>query len=230
MAALQYDKDTFSFFKALHPGIANGTVLDYGSNAGTFLNSAGNQFPPKNYCGIDIDAEAIAEGKKRFPDASFILYDGYNSMYNKNGTTDTKPLLDRQYDTIISYSVLTHTSIEDMIITVGWLYDQLKSGGKLMLSWLDVDEAATMSYFQYKRKQAYGHCDALITDSYTYLNDNKTSKYIDPAAKHLVLIFKKEFLSNLLQKYKHTLSPVPIRGMTPLYTNCIQSCAVIEKE
>jgi SAM-dependent methyltransferase len=224
MPKINYHKNTFNYFKTLHPEILNGTVLDYGSNYGTFLDSSNNVFPEKNYTGIDIDETAISEGKKLFPDATFILYNGFNHVYNPQGIYGNRPtLVHNQYDTIISYSVLTHTSVEDMVETIEWLYSKLKPSGKMLLTWLDVDDTITTNFFYNKRIKDMGYCDIIKTNDYAYLNNNELSK-IAESKSWLLLFFKKEYLSTMLQSYKHTLVSAPKNAL-----GCIQSCIIIEK-
>ena len=221
MGKLNYYKDTFTYFKTLHPEIVNGTVLDYGSNYGSFLDSSNGNFLHKNYTGVDVDLVALEEGKTLFPDATFIHYNGFNLVYNPNGIKGSRPLLEN-YDTIISYSVLTHTTIDDMLETIDWLFSLLKPNGKLLITWLDVDDKITNYKFYKKRMRDLGYCDVINTDDYIYLNDNKLSKTAE-AKQWLLLFFKKEYLSNILKNYKHTLMPAAHS------IGCIQSCIVIEK-
>ena len=223
MTKLNYYKDTFTYFKTLHPEIVNGTVLDYGSNYGTFLDSSNGNFLHKNYTGIDVDELALQEGEKLFPDAKFVHYNGFNLAYNPNGIKGCRPLLENdQYDTIISYSVLTHTTIEDMLETIDWLFNLLKPKGKLLITWLDVDNKTTTYKFYKKRIRSFEYCDIIKTDDYIYLNDNKLSKTAK-ASIWLLLFFKLNYLSSILSDYNHKLVP------PALADGCIQSCIIIEK-
>ena len=223
MTKLNYYADTFTYFKTLHPKITNGNVLDYGSNYGMFLDSSNGSFKQETYTGIDIDNQALLEGKKLFSNATFIHYNGFNHIYNPNGIKGCRPLLENEYyDTIISYSVFTHTTIEDMLDTIKWLYLKLKPGGKLLLSWLDVDNSLTNQLFFNKRIKDLGYCDIIKTDDYIYLNDNKLSKTAK-ASIWLLLFFKLNYLSSILSDYNHKLVP------PALADGCIQSCIIIEK-
>jgi SAM-dependent methyltransferase len=224
MSKIDYYADTFTYFKTLHPTIINGNVLDYGSNYGMFLDSSKGNFTQETYTGIDIDNEALLEGKKLFPNATFIHYNGFNHIYNPNGIKGCRPILENEhYDTIISYSVFTHTTIEDMLDTIKWLYLKLKPGGKLLLSWLDVDNSLTNQSFFNKRIKDLGYCDIIKTDDYAYLNDNKLSRTAE-SKKWLLLFFKKDYLSNILSDYKHVSVPPPQSA------GCIQSCIIIERK
>lgn len=223
MAKLDYYKDTFEYFKRLHPSITQGSVLDYGSNYGTFLDSSQGKFLEENYTGIDVDKEALDEGLKLFPKAKFIWYDGYNPVYNPNGAEETYNF-EKQYDTIISYSVFTHTSKEDMCNKIEWLYNYLKPGGTMLSTWLDIDSKPSTNFFYKKRIQEYGSCDLIETSDYTYLSDNKCSKTIESDIKFLLSFYKKDYLQNLLKDYQ----PLLVNAFSDI-PSCFQSCMIIRK-
>ena len=208
----------------LHPEITNGTVLDYGSGYGKFLYTSDGDFPQENYTAVDVNKDALEEGKNFFPHANFVQYNGFNLVYNRTGEKDCRPILkDQYYDTIISYSALpVCTTIEDALEKINWLYNMLRPGGKLLLSWLDVDDQIITDHYYKKRSERYGSCDTIeADDDYIYLCDNKISKIAE--CKHQILIFFKEkYLSSLIG-YKHSFAPPnPSLG-------CNQSCIIIEK-
>jgi SAM-dependent methyltransferase len=221
MAKVDYFLQTFDYFKKLHPTIDQGTVLDYGSNYGMFLDSSKGKFDHSQYTGIDIDLEAIKTGRNKFPDAEFIWYNGFNLMYNPQGDRD-KPKLDKQYDTIVSYSVITHTTVEDTLDSIAYLYSNLKPGGKMLITWLSVDNIRAVNFFYRKRVTQFKTCDRIQTDDYTYLIDNKLSKVAD---KGLLLVFyKKDYLAELLKEYNPVLTSAPIS-----VSDCFQDCIIITK-
>jgi len=92
-------------------------ILDFGSNCGNLLKSSRGKINPKQYTGIDVDADSITEGKRLFPTANWVYYNRQNPAYNPDGE-NILPTLNEKYDLIISYSVFSHTSVEDMIETV----------------------------------------------------------------------------------------------------------------
>lgn len=216
-------KETFEYFRRFNPDIIQGTVLDYGSNYGTFLDSSRGQFPEENYTGIDVDTDALDEGLNRFPKAKFIWYNGYNPVYNPDGTEETCDFV-QQYDTIISYSVFTHTSQEDMCNKIEWLYSCLNPGGTILATWLDVDSKVSTDFFYKKRIRDYGSCDLIETSDYTYLLDNRCSKTMESNIKFLLTFYKKEYLQNLLKDYQ----PLLVDAF-PDIPSCFQSCIIIKK-
>jgi SAM-dependent methyltransferase len=220
---IKHKEQVFSYFKTLHPEITNGTVLDYGSGYGKFLYTSNGVFPQENYTAVDIDNSVLEEGKKFFPHANFVHYNAFNLRYNRNGIPDCRPnLKHRYYDTIISYGgVPVVTTIEDSLETINWLFNILRPGGKMLLSWMDVDNQKIKRHYYKKRTERYGSCDTVETDDYIYLCDNKTSK-IAECEHQFLIFFKEKYLSSLIG-YKHSFAP-PNTSL-----GCNQSCIIIEK-
>lgn len=222
---VDYKIDTFRYFKFLHPGIndSDKTILDYGCNYGTFLDSEQSRILSSQYTGIDVDSSALDVGKTMFPSATFIHSNYYNCLYNPTGV-NTQPILSKHYDSIISYSVLTHTTIDDFIIVIDWLYQHLNSGGKMLISYLNADHAPTVNYFRSKRISEYGYCDSVSTSNFAYMIDNRISPFVRDCQLFL-LFLNKDYLANLLQKNGYTFTlhdNIPVNG-------CFQSCIVIDK-
>lgn len=221
---IDYWADTYGYFSGLNPDIGSGKILDYGSNYGTFLDSSDGRFNPNNYVGLDVDLDAIEHGRLKFPRATFIHSNYYNSMYNSSGVMERESL-PGPFQTVISYSVLTHTSIEDFYDTVEWLYDQLIPGGRLMVTWLDVDEPVTRTFFYNKRRMEFGRCDPITTDSWTYLVDNRLTHQLPHDTLYLLLFFKREYLLRQMSARYQRVALVP----SPRTKNCFQSCLIIER-
>jgi 2-polyprenyl-3-methyl-5-hydroxy-6-metoxy-1,4-benzoquinol methylase len=221
---INYWADTYGYFSKLNPQINFGKLLDYGCNYGTFLDSSNGKFDQNNYTGVDVDLTAINAGREQFPRAEFLHSKYYNSMYNPNGEL-TRPELPFLFDTIISYSVLTHTSIEDFYKTIDWLYAQLNVNGRLMVSWLDVDNIFTNYFFYRKRHLEFGTCDKIHTDSWTYLVDNRLTQQLPHDTLYLLLFFKREYL---IQQISSRYPQAQIVS-SPGTKNCFQSCIIIER-
>jgi SAM-dependent methyltransferase len=143
--------------------VTNGTVLDYGSGYGNFLYTSNGEFPQENYTAVDVDKQSLNEGKRLFPNANFLHYNALNLVYNPTGVTDRRPMLqDRYYDTIVSYNaVLVVTTIEDMVETINWLFNLLRPGGKMLLTWLDVDNQILKDYY-YKKQELLLFASSLL--------------------------------------------------------------------
>lgn len=223
MARIDYYINTWRYFNYFHKDIPKGTVLDYGSNYGMFLKSSQQAFPEENYTGIDVDLDAVNYGKESFPKANFIHYNKHNLMYNPSGIKNIWPDVTDYYDTVISYSVLTHTTVEDMIEAIDWLYSRLKPNGKLLLSWLDRSNQQALNFFYAKRRREFGRCDKIVTDDYVYLVNDKITK--EPSSGMLLLFFDRSYLGSLLTQYNYQLAkPSPMIG------DCFQDCIIINKQ
>lgn len=216
-------KDTFTYFSSLHPNIINGTVLDYGSNYGTFLESANNKFKQENYTGIDADFDAIQSGKEQFPSAEFIHYNSFNHMYNPNGIKNLDLPVTKTYDTIISYSVFTHTSEEDFLNRLEQLFTVVVPGGKILFTFCDSDNPIVVNFFTQKRIRMFGKCDKISTSTKLYLVDADI-KSIPDVNKMLITFYNKEYLKSILSKYTVSIHPAPMGCL-----NCFQSCVILEK-
>ena len=215
--------DTFRYFNSLHPNIINGTVLDYGSNYGNFLASANNKFKQENYTGIDVDFDAIQSGKERFPNAEFIHYNSFNHMYNPNGIENLDLPITKMYDTVISYSVFTHTSEEDFLNRLEQLFTLVVPGGRILFTFCDPDDSITVKFFTQKRIKTFGKCDNISTPTKLYLVDADI-KSIPDVNKMLITFYNREYLKSALSKYTVSVHPAPAGCL-----NCFQSCVILEK-
>ena len=215
--------DTFKYFSSLYPNITNSTVLDYGSNHGNFLASAGSKFDQKNYTGIDVDLSAIESGKEQFPNAEFIHYNAFNHMYNPTGLENLDLPITKKYDTIISYSVFTHTSEEDFLDRLEQLFAFVVPGGRILFTFCDPEDTTTINFFTRKRIKTFGKCDIISTSSKLYLIDAEI-KFIPEIDKMLITFYNKEYLKSILSKYSISIHTAPLGCL-----NCFQSCVMLQK-
>jgi len=113
-------------------------VLDFGGNEGNLLMDEDCTIDPKDYYCIDVLEEALAEGRKRFPEAHWIHYNRYNCSFNPEGIRDLPaPALGVQFGMILAYSVFTHTTRDDMHALVADLQRYLAPGGTLAFTFID---------------------------------------------------------------------------------------------
>lgn len=94
----------------------NKSVLDFGCNRANFL-----RFNDHNgsYTGVDIYEPIITSNISEFPSHSFIHYDGYNQMYNPNGTASIPTF--SNHDIGIMFSVANHMQIDELKNTINHL-------------------------------------------------------------------------------------------------------------
>lgn len=222
MPKINYFLNSYDYFTKLNQGPLNGLVLDYGSNYGRFLESSDGQFDQKNYVGIDVDKDALNDGKIMFPNAEFIHYNKHNFWYNPKGQKDIWPEVNKEFEYIISYSVITHTTKEDMVEAITWLYSKLKTGGKMFVSYLDIENKVALDFFSKKRTKDFGSCDKIVTTDYAYLVDNKASKI--PSEGMFLAFYSKSFLIQLLKDFNCKLVKSPDQ-----FGGCFQDCIIIQK-
>src|ERR1044071_6124223 len=120
------------------PDWSNKLVLDFGGNAGNLLLDAGCPIRHENYYCFDVVAEALAQGRERFPRAHWVHYDRFNCSFNPQGRAD-EPVPDPgvSFDAILAYSVFTHTTREEMHDLVSQLQRRLAPGGVLAFTFID---------------------------------------------------------------------------------------------
>ena len=120
------------------PSWTGKSVLDFGGNRGDILADAQCKIRPQDYCCVDVLKEALAEGRRRFPQAGWVHYDRYNCSFNPNGVVGLPiPELGGTFDVILAYSVFTHTTREDMHDLVEQLRIRLAPGGTLAFTFID---------------------------------------------------------------------------------------------
>lgn len=133
----------------------NKSVLDFGCNHGNFIRY-NDHF---DYTGIDINKNIIDNNIKKYPKYKWIYYNGYNYMYNSFGNEKIK--LNRNYDVCISFSVMTHMFIDEMITYINFLK---KYCGKIFVS-----------YYSTSNKQSYEnicHYRNLKNDEWAKIKSN----------------------------------------------------------
>lgn len=113
-------------------------VLDFGGNEGALLLDHDCQISPENYYCLDVISEALAEGRKRFPQAHWFHYNRYNCSFNPQGIKHLPvPDMGVEFDFILAYSVFTHTTREDMHTLLEQLRSRLAAGGALAFTFID---------------------------------------------------------------------------------------------
>jgi len=195
---------TFKYFSSFVKILPSQNILDFGSNCGNFLKSG--TVNPKQYTGVDIDAEAIDEGKKLYPDANWIWYNRYNPVYNAAGD-QSYPALHTTFDLVVSYSVFSHIAADDAIDLLGFLYDKLNDNGKILFSYCNVDNKQCVEWFRNRRID----CDDIPNDDIVYLIDNRVSKEIPKECSHFVTFYKTSWLLDKLSRFNPVSSP-PLQG------------------
>ena len=112
-------------------------VLDYGGKFGHMLLDPNCRIEPRDYWSIDVSQKAIAEGRRRHPEAHFIFHDRYNYKFNPTGTKGL-PIPDPgvRFDIIVAFSFVNYSK-GDTLELIDQLMALLTADGKLAFSFLD---------------------------------------------------------------------------------------------
>lgn len=196
------------------------TILDFGSNCGNLLLS--NKIINDNqYTGIDVYKKAIDIGGRLRPNANWIWYNRFNPVYNPTGDK-VLPKIDKKFDMIISYSVFTHTTADDMVEMIEHLFTYLKDGGSIYFTYCNIKNKPLVNWFRNRRSTA---CDEVPDDKdFVYLTDDRiTTDYPSDKCIHFVSFYNEEWLTRLLNKF-NPISYAPPGG------KWLQDCMVLTKK
>lgn len=210
--------DTFTYFSNAIRWNPAQSILDFGSNSGNLLRSSTGVLLPENYTGIDVDPASLSLGKEKFPQAKWVLYDRYNPAYNHTGK-NVLPDLAETFDIIISYSVFTHMTNEDMMETLDYLYTRLNANSSIYFTYCNLDNAICNNWFTNKRIKEYGSCEKIQGTDFVYLIDSKLSKVSSGNCRHFVSFHSEDFILNYLAKFN---PEVAYRAQAPWAQDCIK--------
>jgi len=207
---IHYYLPIHTVIKDIIPDVDQRKVLDFGCNYGIFLDTSNGSFPLENYTGIDICEDAIETGRKMFPSAKFIHYDGHNPEYNPGGI-DHRPVLEEKYDLIIAHSVFTHTSKEEMLALIEWLYSHLAENGKMLISWTahskDIEtvygEIGLLRFFPEHKNMDY--CYAFQCDENGKTKTKISQEFPRENVRFLWTYYNVDYFQKLLDKYNKTI-------------------------
>lgn len=208
---------TFYYFNYFVSWNTDFKILDFGCNSGNLLKSNPSIIKHTNYTGIDVDNAAILEGRNLFPKATWYSYNRRNPVYNFTGD-NSLPNLKDTYDLILSYSVFSHTTKEDMLELLEYLYNRLNGNGKIYFTFCNVNNNNCVEWFRNRRTD----CDQIPISNLVYLINNKVSFTVPTEhCEHFVTFYDSNYLLNILRKFNPKINPAP--------DNWIQDCIEITK-
>lgn len=200
---------TYDYFKEyLTPGA---TVLDYGCSQGNLLRSSRGAISEKSYVGVDVDCFAIEKAKYEFPDAKFVDSTRKDFVHNPHGFGVFPDLKARTFDFILSYNVFAHADVADLKETVAWMARHLKTGGCIIASVCDINNAKCTAWFRKRRAEDYGFCEEILTDQpYVYLVESH-AQVVPPTApcRHFVSFVNLEWLADHLSAFNLSVGVPP---------------------
>jgi SAM-dependent methyltransferase len=113
-------------------------VLDFGGNVGNLLKDPNSTIEPENYWCIDVDKEALQQGRASYPRSHWIFYNRYCFFFNPLGVPNlTLPNVGQSFDFVVAYSVFTNTPQSDMLQIVRQLEGLLTKNGVLAFTFID---------------------------------------------------------------------------------------------
>jgi SAM-dependent methyltransferase len=113
-------------------------VLDFGGNIGNILRDPNSTIDEERYWCLDVDREALEQGKAAYPTAHWVFYDRYSFGFNPHGISNLSiPDLDQTFDYIVAFSVFPNTTVTDMLLLVSQLEGLLAPDGALAFTFID---------------------------------------------------------------------------------------------
>lgn len=174
----------------------NKSILDFGGSFGNLIISSDGKIQEENYTCLDVDSIALNKGRQQFPNAQWIWYNRYNTMYNPLGDRKWPDL--NTYDLIFSYSVFTHTSYQDLLETILYLKTRLNKNGEIYISYASQDNIALIKWLTDKRIKDYKVFDSITyNNKYIYIQDNKVVDEVPYQSNHFFTLYNDDFLKKI---------------------------------
>jgi len=221
--------DRYPIFERLFGTVKDKTVMDYGGNNGNLLHFSEGAIKPENYTCVDLNLAALEMGQAEYPDATWILSNRYNWVYNHEGVLEF-PELSSNYDYTFSYSVFSHTSFNELVETLKWM--RQFNPETMAHSVLLTSDTPIANWFWHRRVQEYGSCidyrDNIknCQNVFSVMDNNliveNQKKYGQFPHRHIITFYKKEWLIEELAK-----EGLDVEIVKPPY--CFQSYIVWKK-
>ena len=206
-------------------------VLDFGGNKGNLLFDPSCTIQPRDYYSVDVVADAMEEGRRLFPDAHFVHYNRYNRSFNPEGVVDLPiPDLGVRFDFILSYSVFTHTTLDEMTDLVSQLEAFLAPGGALAFTFIDPHWRSNLQWRLERSKApdveklvaaaADAEWCSLINGTELYVNSNGPWDLSPETCATYNVFYTEDFLR---RQFPHAKVCRPVNGE-------MQHCAILRKD
>jgi SAM-dependent methyltransferase len=113
-------------------------VLDFGGNIGNILRDPNSTIDEERYWCLDLDREALEQGKAAYPKAHWVFYNRYCFEFNPHGIPNLPiPDMHQTFDYIVAFSVFTNNTETDMLQLVSQLEGMLAPNGALAYTFID---------------------------------------------------------------------------------------------
>ena len=163
MITLQEKYDIRKYFEQ-YTLIKDKKVLDFGCANGNFVNFESH----KDYTGIDVRSDVIDSNKETWPEYNWVHYNGYNYMYNPTGTE--KLSLSSTYDICVSFSVITHMRVDDIVETVDTLKQHCDN---LYISYYSNKDKFAYETICWYRKMEANQWQGISNNDFYYIETNE---------------------------------------------------------
>jgi len=210
----------FHLFEQLIDIKPENSLLDFGGNRGNLLHFSDGKINEHSYTSVDVSLDGINMGREEFPNANFVYYDRWNSMYNHSGKETLEfPDIDKNQDYIFSFSVFTHTDFKEFKRTLEWM--NTFNYKRMAHSLLDLRCEGTVRWFYNKRVQNYGSCvditkyvkDTSVHILYLYDNDKVVINQEEASStnsNNFVVFYDCDWLKTRLSEFNVTIKkPTP---------------------
>ena len=109
--------------------------------------------------------KVLKNNKNKFPQHTWIHYNKYNYQYNCNlHIVDTWPNLPNNIDTVIAFSVFTHTTFEEYQYTTSKLQQHLSNDGNILSTFFSSLDKKTLYSVLSHRPEYFKDCQEDIVD------------------------------------------------------------------
>ncbi len=176
-----YTYDVSSYFRRFLGSFSGKRVLDWGCNHSNFLRYS-NDINHEKYVGVDLSSELIQKCQNTYPDADFRYYQHFNWQYNHSLKEGSWPLIESDFfDYIFCFSVYTHTDFQELASSIGLLKKHLKPGGKLLITYYDINNQQAFKFINRYRDNIYPrHLWEFLQDcKFGYLFNSGVSQAIE---------------------------------------------------
>lgn len=128
------NQDVFEVMNSRLPrGWTKKRILDFGCNVGGLLATAEKKIPHENYVGVDVNEQALATARERYPNARWVHYNGYNPTFNPDGDRNLS-IDEGKFDVIIAYGVFTHCDFNEIVRKFNFFKSILQPKGVIAFS------------------------------------------------------------------------------------------------
>lgn len=171
-------------------------ILDYGCGSLRLPKDAVGVIDMSRYTGLEIRPHLVDYCKESLPQSKIIYQDLYNIVYNPKGELASLQPIEEKFDLILSYSVFSHTTLEQFQESIEILRESLNPGGYMLLSFLSINNRTVLHHLRKKRIKNLGRCDRIpeSIDTVAYMVEDKWVDELPHEANYMISLINPEVL------------------------------------